>query len=501
MPLLRRLLPGGVLAALILVAVATMPSLTHAQAEVPRFERIACAAFPLDVEMECGYLIVPEDRSQPDGPTIRLAVAIFKARLQDAAPDPVVYLAGGPGGSALQQAPLLIRSMNRLLRTRDVILFDQRGAGFSEPSLDCPEMDDSYYSLLDDDLDAAARAEQRAAAARQCRARLAGQGINLAAYTSAANAADVNDLRLALGYAEWNLFGVSYGTRLALTVLRDYPDGVRSVILDSVYPPQVSLPEDITTSAARAFDALFTGCASDLVCSRNYPNLEATFYALVDRLNETPIPLAVRDPLRGDGYTLILNGDQLVQHLFELLYQTDAIPLLPRALAALDAGDTRPFAALASQNLLGPQFASEGMYYSVECADEGPFSTAESIAAAAVGVDARLSRVFAAQAQESLAICADWGAAILTDIENAAVASDVPALVLSGQYDPITPPAWARQAAESLSRSTVYEFAGLGHGVAFAHLCPMSIVVAFVNDPTVAPTAACAARLNGPDFE
>ncbi len=501
MSLLKRLLLGGALMALIAAASATTPSTTRAQAEVPRFEYTACAPFPLDVEMDCGYLIVPEDRSQPDGPTIRLAVAIFKARLQDSAPDPVVYLAGGPGGSALRQAPALVRSMNRLLRTRDLIVFDQRGAGFSEPSLDCPEMDASYYALLDDNLDAAARAERRAAAARRCRERLARQGVNLAAYTSAANAADVNDLRLALGYTEWNLLGVSYGTRLALTVLRDYPDSVRSVILDSVYPPQVSLPEGVTTSAARAFDTLFTGCASDLVCSRNYPNLEATFYALVDRLNKTPLSLSVRDPLWGDPYTLLLNGDQLVQNLFELLYQTDAIPLLPRAIAALDAGDVRLFATLASQNLLGPHFSSEGMYYSVECADEAPFSTAESIAAAAVGVDVRLSRVFAAQAQQSLAICADWGAAVLGDIENTAVASDVPALVLSGQYDPITPPSWARQTAESLSRSTFYEFAGLGHGAAFSHLCPMSIVVAFVNDPTVAPNAACAARLDGPDFE
>jgi pimeloyl-ACP methyl ester carboxylesterase len=221
----------------------------------------------------CGFLTVPEDRSQPQGPTIQLAVAIFKASSLHPAPDPVLVLGGGPGQALLEnQGPRY--NVGNLLSNRDLILLDQRGAGYSQPSLRC----------LDNET------------LQACHARLVKSGINLNAFTTLENAADVHDLIRALGYRQVNLEGVSYGTRLALTVMRLYPADLRSVVLNSVAPPQVNLFTSVPQAAGRAFDVLFQGCAADRSCNATYPHLQAVFYQLVADLNTTPVTFQATPP-------------------------------------------------------------------------------------------------------------------------------------------------------------------------------------------------------------
>ena len=189
--------------------------------------------------VECGYLIVPEDRADPDSRDIRLAVAIFRHPDGAPEPDPIIYLEGGPGGS-----PLEIRASNfdayfgpLFAANRDIILFDQRGVGFSEPTLDCPAFTELYMDLLDSNVDgeqltAQEILDRKVEAFMACAEDLS-MVADLSAYNTVANAADVNDLRLALGYDQVNLYGSSYGTRLALGVMRDFPEGLRSVVLDA----------------------------------------------------------------------------------------------------------------------------------------------------------------------------------------------------------------------------------------------------------------------------
>ena len=180
---------------------------------------------PFDIpdgyDMECGYLTVPENRSDPNSATIDLAVAIV--RVDNPASDPIIYLAGGPGSSAIDEFVSAPESwdINQFLYGSDLILLDQRGTGYSYPTLNCWEMEQAAENSISD-YDAAVA----------CHDRLVSDGIDLTAYNSAESAADVEDLRIALGYDTWNLFGISYGTRLALEVMRDYPDGIRSVIID-----------------------------------------------------------------------------------------------------------------------------------------------------------------------------------------------------------------------------------------------------------------------------
>ncbi|HEX6305128.1 MAG TPA: alpha/beta fold hydrolase, partial [Anaerolineales bacterium] len=207
---------------------------------------------------------MPENRARPEGSLIQLHVAVFRSRSEEPENDPVVHLAGGPGSSSLGVAGYILgQGMDAILEQRDLILFDQRGTGYSQPRLDCPEREALTPTLLEGSLSQRAEQDAIVEALRECRERLTEEGVDLSAYNSAASAADVNDLRRALGYTKINLYGVSYGTRLGLTVMRDYPQAVRSAVLDSAYPPQVNLYTSLAPNAERAFNQLFAGCTAD----------------------------------------------------------------------------------------------------------------------------------------------------------------------------------------------------------------------------------------------
>src|SRR5439155_13420646 len=183
-------------------------------------------------------------------------------------PDPIVYLDGGPGGQTLRQAKRIFDNFASFAPDRDFVLFDQRGIGYSEPALDCPEHTQFLYDTLDQDDNSIRVVRDYNASIRACHDRLVDQGIDLWAYTTAASAADVNDLRIALGYRTWNLLGASYGTRLGLAVMRSFPQGVRSVVLDSTIPPQ--LEPGGGASFMRSLDVLFNRCTNDTSCNRSY---------------------------------------------------------------------------------------------------------------------------------------------------------------------------------------------------------------------------------------
>jgi len=476
---------------------------TFAQNNAPVFEPADCQfALPEGQTVDCGYLIVPEDRSNPDSPTIRLHVATFRSQSANPAPDPIVYLEGGPGGDALEGVELVFNTrFASFLQNRDFIVFDQRGTGYSEPSLACPELTEFTYETLDDDLTAEEAATASLEAYQQCRDRLVGAGVNLSAYNSAENAADLADLRVALGYEEWNLFGISYGTRLALTTMRDHPEGIRSVILDSTYPLEVNLYAENPVNMERAFDVFFAGCAADPECSAAYPDLEATFYDLVEKLNDEYITISITHPFTGESYDALINGDAIVGFLFQALYATEIIPLLPQVIYAVQNEDYGFFGQLEGAFLANIDFFSAGMQQSVQCSEEISFSQPEDLASATENYPEFESYFERTMLDETLfQLCTLWDVAAADAVENEPVTSDIPTLVLAGEYDPVTPPAWGQQVAAVLPNSYFFEFPGVGHGASISGECPLSVTLAFLDDPTTEPDAACVAEMAGPDF-
>jgi pimeloyl-ACP methyl ester carboxylesterase len=461
------------------------------QTDVPRFEPSDCPiAIPAGAAVECGYLIVPEDRSNPDSRTIRLGVATLKSSSGDPAPDPVTFITGGPGESAFESIGWLLSTP--FLDNRDIIVLEQRGTRYAQPWLDCPELDGALLESFSVTLGEEEIAREVEAAA-QCRDRLIDEGVNLAAYNSAASAADLADLRHVLGYEAWNLYGISYGTRLALTVMRDHPEGVRSAILDSTYPPLVDDYVEQMPNAMRSFNVLFAACAADPECHAAYPDLEQAFYRLTERMNANPIPLSVHVP----PYNLLATGDDLAMGLYQALYNADMIPFVPFLIYQLHDGNSDVLIPLADYGLPVMTAFSRGMLYSVQCYDEAPFNDPGEVAAA-VGAHPTLGNFL--PFRSDLAICAVWEAGESNPIEDEPVRSDIPTLILAGEYDPVTPPHWGELAAETLSHSFFYEFPGLGHSVTNDSLCALSMAAAFLGSPSVSPDASCMAEMNGPDF-
>src|SRR6185503_18169033 len=285
---------ASVAAAGLLLIVSVGPAAT-AQSEVPRFERGDCLVngdWARDVRRECGWLVVAESRAHPSANTVRLAVEIFRAREPTGAP-PLVLLHGGPGNSGIRLYSAVV-AMSALPQHRDVVIYDQRGAGFSEPKL-CPGYErvaDSAYNIREgEEKDATLREARRA-----CVAELNAKGIDRLAYNTSASAADLIDLRRTLGYVSWDIRAGSYGARLAQEAMVRDGRAIRSVVLPSPMARSFSIQAEQPLSTQQAFERLFAACRLQPSCRDAFPNIEQDFYATYDELTKSPLPVPIMRP-------------------------------------------------------------------------------------------------------------------------------------------------------------------------------------------------------------
>lgn len=476
---------------------------------VASFSETPCAldGIGLDPEqLRCGFVTVPENRNDPNGRTIELAVAVARATSDAPAPDPVVLLSGGPGDAALDSfLPFLqrVEAVSALQRNRDVVLFDQRGTGRSRPSLDCPEVDVASLESLTRVQPTREDTRDSVAALRACHDRLRARGDDLAAYTSAASARDIRDVMTALGYREWNLYGISYGSRLAQTAMRDDPGGIRSVVLDSVVPVQGDIIAEYGRNFERSLTTLLETCAADPRCYAAFPDLENSLFDLVRRLDAEPLMVSAEDPDSGATITVTVTGERLLLGLQSALYDAELIPIVPLVVSLAAAGDTGLLAAAAADVVSGPRNA-EGMSMSVVCGEEAPFLTPDVLEHSALGVRAEIQAVAEDSfVRQTLDACSFWEAATPAAFENEPVSSAIPTLVFAGQLDPITPPRYGLDVAERLSRARYLEFPGFGHailGTASAEAarprCAVQIVERFLADPALPIDDACLSELS-----
>ena len=451
----------------------------------------------------CGVLTVPERRTPGSDPerTLSLPIAVVASTSREPASDPLVFpTAGGPGGGTLGSLWYFLDHADWATDDRDVILIEQRGDALSEPSLNCPELD-VEHSVIDGVLlagdEATTRGHEQIAA---CRDRLVSDGIDPAAYTSADSAADLADLRAALGYDQWNLYGASYGTRLALTTMRDRPEGLRAVILDGVVPPNINRYEQTPAGFTAALATLFAACEADADCGDQYPDLEQSLLSLLDRAAATPLEVTVRNPADQSPVELRLHDTDLVAGLFNALYDADLVRVLPFLIDRLAAGHVESATPLAQQNIDFDDHLTEGLNLSIDCAEEAPFNDDERIAAALAADPVLAHYPFSAGFREE---CEIWAVPALTDAENAPVVSAIPTLLTTGAYDPVTPAAFSAAAAEHLSAHYAYTFPGVGHGAVWATWvddCAASVAQQFLRDPATEPDASCIDAASPTDF-
>lgn len=475
---------------LLAVLLATASVGTVAQQSVPRFETGECP-FEFDGSpgaVECGTLVVAENRDRPGGRSLRLAVAVIKSTAPNPRPDPIVFLSGGPGGASVEFVANRVDSpfWNRYRSNRDLVFFDQRGTGFSEPRF-CPDLDFALYTASFRGLPAAQQRRFERDAALDCRDRMLAAGIDFSAYNSRTSARDLDELRQALGYERWNLFGVSYGTRLALAAMRDTPAGIRSVVLDSVTPPNAPAGDD-SDRLMRSLRLVFDQCAADPRCDAAFPALEEDFFSAIAELEKRPIELTMADASRFPDGRIVVDGTVLAAGVFQGLYFQGFVPFMPLLIREVAGRNKNVVAALAENLVDDPGYISQGLYYSVECYERIPFAAPEAIAADR----ARNPRLAPFQEfNDERAICEIWHAERAGTDELQAVHSEIPTLVAAGEFDPITPPAYARLAAASLPNATYLEVPGAGHGALVTDDCTRKILQAFLDDPTGTPDLNC----------
>ncbi len=484
--------------------VESTPAAEPTEEPIVAFEEGPCAFdVPEGAPVVCGFVVVPEDHNDPDGATIKLAVAVVKDESADHQPDPVILLAGGPGEKVMQNALAMAMAFEPIRTNRDFIIFDQRGVGLSQPALECPEWEQELYDLLDE-ADPALILQESFDALMECRDRLVSEGHDLSAYNTTQSAADVNAIRVALGYDEVNLWGGSYGSFLAQAVMRDHPEGVRSAVIESVWPLEISFFVEATASVPNAILRLIDTCAADDVCDSAYPNLEQVLFDTIDQLNAEPVLISVSNPLDGQSYDALLTGDTVGGNLVSALYLTPLIPALPQAIYDVYNGDYELMTQLTSQKLIFYEAMSRGMTYSVVCAEDLIGQTPDHL----LEIQLALPEQLRSDVEPDLVIeygifgiCENWPVEEAEPSFKEPLVSDIPTLILEGELDPVTPPEYGELVAGHLSNAYFFEFPGFGHAGESTSECALGITAAFIEDPTTQPDAACMAEMPGLAFD
>lgn len=437
--------------------------------------------------LQCGTVAVPREYGLPDAGTFRLAVVVIKAGTDRKQADPVVYIAGGPGSPLTSRAALIAKHEAEVVAPgRDLILVDQRGAGRSEPAL-CPGLARRHLAIF------AAGAEQGALvrAWREsygaCRQGMGADGLRPEWFGTQITAADFETVRQALGIGCWNIYALSYGTAVAMTMMALHPDHLRAVVLDSVFPPE-PLPLTLPQTFSRALDMLFAACRSDAACAAAHPGLATAFSDAVRGLDAEPLPIPMPPGLGMETLNLRAQVFRLVVN--RALYSRQAMATLPSFIEA--ARDRKP---MAMQRLIGDVargylMMSQGDMAAVECRDRASWQQA---APSDDPGDAPVSAFVAG-------MCKGWSSPGPPPL--IAKDTEVPSLLLAGTIDPITPPAFVRIAAAELgAKARVVEFAHVGHGAQQSSACGEALVTAFIRDPSNQVDPTCAARIAPVSFQ
>ena len=484
----RRLLRGLTIIACLGTLIGTgvqSPAVARTEPGVAVFTEAPCDVpnvSPRDLpRLRCGTVSVPRDYSRPGAGQFALAVVVIRSEQQPALPDPLLYISGGPGDPLTVYAGY--QAAHPYASARDLVLVDQRGMGRSEPRL-CPDLRDAMVDAI---ADAATGSEAEMRAKRQsvfsaCRTQALAEGINLEDFGTPVTVEDFNWVRQALGIGQWNVFGVSYGSTVAMTLMARYPDTVRAAVLDSVNPPDPLLPL-WSLNVAGAREAFFDACNRDKACAAAFPDLAGTYRETLARLRQAPLSMRFPSGMHEPG-----NDRPLTASLFELvvghlLYQVSFYPSLPRLIASVHDGETALFASRLASLTGAARDRNTGLnvaaYAAVDCRD---FPRYHGGIAASADVFERTTLYD---------ICDEWSE--LGPPPVVPLNTNVPTLVLAGQFDPNARPDVSQHVADLIgSHARWVEFPLIGHSVRASSLCASRIVAEFVDHPTGALDTSCA---------
>jgi pimeloyl-ACP methyl ester carboxylesterase len=441
-------------------------------------------------KVRCGIFEVFEDRDRKAGRKIALKIVVYPATGPDKAPDPLFYIPGGPGSSATEDAPFVAQQAAKIREHRDLVFMDQRGTGGSNP-LNCAFFNPGdlqsylgdYFPLPD---------------VRKCREELEPKA-NLKLYTTSIAADDLEDVRRALGYQKINIIGGSYGTRAAQVFLKRHPNSVRAIILHGVSTTNQFMPRDFPQHTERALNGVIAECAADKDCHEAFPNLEAEKKSVLEKLLRGPVEVEVKRGTSNENVRISLSRDLIAEAIRYMLYQAGAASRIPLFIHLASQGNFVPLANAAinyRRTLVAT--GSNGMYLSVTCAEDLPLiksGEGERNGANTFLGDYRL--------RQQRAACALWPRGEIPNDYAQPTVSDVPVLILTGQWDPVTPPIYGDTAAKHLPHSlhVVVPHGGHGFGGLNGIDCIDKLITSFVEKgSTVGLDTSCVSSISRGSF-
>lgn len=439
------------------------------------------------IEARCGRLAVAENPAAPHGRQIELRVAVVPAVSTRKLPDPLFILAGGPGMAATSFYASVAPVFEPIHRDRDIVLLDQRGTGGSN-ALNCESSEEDLYQ---------SSTAQIVAETQRCLKMLSARA-DVRFYTTSLAVQDLDRVRAALGYDQIDLYGSSYGTVVAQQYVRRFPDRVRSVILDGVVPPQLALGATSALDAQAALVSIFSRCVQQPACHARFGDPAASYRQVREALAAHPVWLDLTDPTSGEPYRLQFTNDQLAMVLRLASYTPELAALLPLDLH--EAGATGNYGPLAGQFLLIDRVygdaVAEGMNYTVVCSEDVPFYQVNE------EERAELAKTFLGTSQlDGLqAVCGIWPRGPVDPDFHQPLHSQVPALLLSGGNDPITPPRYAALASRGFAHGLSLVIPGFGHGQ-LTDPCMAGVMAQFIRRASVAGLdTACTRQLSPMPF-
>ena len=441
--------------------------------------RISAGPGASSIEARCGTLSRPLDPSGEEPGEIELRVAVVPALNLTPEPDPLLPIAGGPGQGSVDFYTAYAWAFESVRRDRDILLIDQRGTGESA-TMNC-EFDED---LIEGEFSTELTIEYT----EQCLEQLP---YDPRFFTTSVAVRDIEAVRESLGYPSLNLYGVSYGSRVAQHFARRYPASTRTLVIDGVVPPQISLGPEIATESQKAIDRILARCEEDDACNERFPHIDETFARIVEQLKRSPVSIQVPDPSTGRLQDLEFGSGELATAIRLLAYHPNSVALIPLLVSEAGNGNFVPLGSQFMMTMIAMGDAlALGMHNAVMCTEDVPFYDPDSIDYD--GLEASYMGMLQLDALQ--AICSVWPAGPIDDGFKTPLETDIPVLLLSGDADPITPPRYADMAAVDLENATHLIGKHQGHGQVSVG-CTPRLIADFIEtaDPT-ALDASCLER-------
>ncbi len=424
-----------------------------------------------------GILEVPENRQNPDSRTLKLVYKVLKAKNVTSSKAPIVYLQGGPSGATLVMEEMWENHPFRM--DRDIVLMNQRGTGESEAL--CRDMGAEFFEILRQDLDIDAEYIATKSLFSDCKKIIESKKVDMAGYSSTENAADFEELRKVLGYDKWNLLGGSYGSRLGLTMMRDFPNSIRSAVFTGIVAPESNYIEDFVQNFENALFAVLEKCEEDEDCNSRYPNLKNRLLKTLKTLESNPMCLEYKEKL------LILNVQDAQFLLHQALYSRYSIANIPLIIEALENRASASIIDALRRLEFIYGLVNVPMNYSVTAYEELPFISENNLKKTLRNSETGFNLAVLGTGVELLS---EWHPFRASDIENQAVISEIPTLLASGNLDPVTPVHYATETLKHLKNGYHLIFANDSHDL--SNPCFFDTTSYFLDNPLERPNMDCA---------